>query len=720
MSQPVTLSPAAGRYRYPVAPRQDLVEERHGLRIADPYRWLEDPASPQSAEWSTAQETLFAAERSRWRGTGHWRERLTALAGREQTSAPLCRGRRLFFLRRPAGAEHPVLLVREDGVERPLLDPAAIDPSGGTTLERVTPSLEGHLVACQLSAAGVEDTVLRVLDAATGETVDGPAGRLRRSPVAWLPGGQAFYYVRRLPPGLHPGEERYHRRVYLHRLGTDPDDDVLVFGEGRPKTQFYAVSLTPDGRWLAITATDGTDPATDVWLADLESSSPHRPALRHVDQQPPGRTWLRIAPGTGPRDPMWLFTTSGAARGRIVTASPAAPGPQSWRELIPQRPDAVLTDFAVLTGPGPAACGGPLGLAAWTRHAVAEITVHRLADGAQVGTVPLPGDGRIGPLSVPPHERHLAWFSYTDHVTDQVVLCFDGRTGQVSRWPLAGPSGGHGETTRRAGPAARVSRGQCTSRDGTVVRTFVISPAGRPDRPRPAILTGYGGFGVSMSPSYTPDALAWVQAGGVFAVACLRGGGEEGGDWHQAGRGTRKQNVFDDFDAVSDALVAQGWTTPGQLGIMGGSNGGLLMGAALTQHPEKYGAVVCIAPLLDMARYELSGLGPSWRPEYGTADDPQQLRNLLAYSPYHHVTEGTRYPPVLFAVFDGDTRTDPLHARKMCAALQQAGPQQTVLLRLERGTGHGRRAASRERALQADCLSFFGHHLVLPGAGAES
>jgi prolyl oligopeptidase len=264
--------------------------------------------------------------------------------------------------------------------------------------------------------------------------------------------------------------------------------------------------------------------------------------------------------------------------------------------------------------------------------------------------------------------------------------------------------------------AGRVTAGQKAfqSRDGTTIRMFVISQTGCPDRPRPAILTGYGGFGASMSPKFSEQVLAWVNAGGVFAVACLRGGREEGEEWHLSGCGEHKQNVFDDFHAAADYLVEVGWTSPRQLAIMGGSNGGLLVGAALTQHPEKYAAAVCMSPLLDMARYELSGLGPSWVPEYGSADDPAQLRTLLSYSPYHRVTPGTAYPPVLFTVSDGDTRVDPLHARKMCAALQRAssgnGP---VLLRLERGVGHGVRAASRAAALQAECLAFLARHLGL-------
>jgi prolyl oligopeptidase len=243
---------------------------------------------------------------------------------------------------------------------------------------------------------------------------------------------------------------------------------------------------------------------------------------------------------------------------------------------------------------------------------------------------------------------------------------------------------------------------------------FIVAPSGVPDRPRPTILTGYGGFGASMVSAYLPEALAWAKAGGVYAAACLRGGREEGEQWHQDGRGPHKQNVFDDFDAAADHLVRTGWTTPGRLGILGRSNGGLLVGATVTQHPEKYGAVVCLAPLLDMVRYERSGMGPSWVPEYGSAEDPEQLSTLLAYSPYHRVEPGIAYPPVLLGVADGDTRVDPLHARKMCAALQFAssGPG-PVVLRAEHGVGHGMRSLSSSVALQADCLAFLATHLGL-------
>jgi prolyl oligopeptidase len=287
------------------------------------------------------------------------------------------------------------------------------------------------------------------------------------------------------------------------------------------------------------------------------------------------------------------------------------------------------------------------------------------------------------------------------------VYRYDARSGEVSRWAQAP---GAVEV-----PDVLTRQVTFTSRDGTEVRMLVISAGdgnqdGRPAHPRPAILYGYGGFGISMAPAYSASILAWVEAGGVYAVAALRGGGEEGEDWHRAGMREHKQSVFDDFHAAAEALIAGGWTTPEQLGISGGSNGGLLVGAALTQRPDLYRAVVCSAPLLDMVRYERFGLGQTWNDEFGTAADPVELRWLLGYSPYHQVRPGTRYPATLFTVFDNDTRVDPVHAWKMCAALQHATsapwPERPILLRREREVGHGARAVSRSVMLSADTLAF--------------
>jgi prolyl oligopeptidase len=695
---------------YPPAARLDLVERRHGVAIADPYRWLENASDPRTVAWMRAQDELFGAVAAGWPGRERWRAEVTRLRETGWLSPPLVRGGRTFFACHEAGSEHPVVRVTENGATRVLVDPLAWDPDGKVVLEAWQPSVEGDLLAFQLSANGTEDCLLRVLDVRTGQVVDGPVDRVRRSPVAWLPGGQRFYYVRRLPPELNPGEERYHRRVFLHRVGSDPGHDVNVFGDGRDKTQFYTVSVTQDGRWVTISATRGTAPAVESWLADLSAGRPEQPGWRKVHQHAPARTRLHVAPGCGPDDPVWLRTDRHAPRGRVMVASPAHLGEDDWRDLIGERPSAVLTGLAVLGGP---AIGRRLGLVSWTRHAVSELTVHDLVDGKECARVPLPGTGSVGSLVVQPADGHVAWFHYTDHFTPMTVLRYDASTGTLTRWPDEGD--------RVSPPDVTVRRMTARSKDGTPVRGFVISGSGDPDRPRPAIVTGYGGFGVSNSPSYSPMALAWVRAGGVFAVACPRGGGEEGREWHLTGRGPHKQNTFDDFDAFASHLVHAGWTSHSRLGILGGSNGGLLVGAALTQHPEKYAAAVCVSPLLDMARYELTGLGPSWVPEYGTAEDPGQLRTLLSYSPYHRVAAGTDYPAVLFLVAGGDTRVDPLHARKMCAALQHAsrGPG-PVLLGVEQGVGHGARAVSRQVAQDGDCLAFFGAHLGLEPQGERA
>jgi prolyl oligopeptidase len=697
---------------YPPAQRLDLTEDLFGHPVADPYRWLEDPASPATRDWLAAQDALAGEQLDVLPGRASLADRIGQLMAAGYISAPVWRGERQFFIRRQASQEHGVLLTAALGEpERVLVDPTALDPSGGSTLDAWQPDKEGRLLAYQISSGGDEESLLRVLDVASGLDVDGPISRTRYSPVAWLPGGGAFYYVRKLPPqDVPPGEEQFHRRVYLHAVGRPPEEDVLIFGEGLDKTNYYGVSVSRDGRWLVVSAAQGTAPRNDLWLADLTASPLTAPALREVQAGVDARTSLRA----GRDGRLYVFTDSGAPRGRLAVADPAQPGPGNWRDLIPEDPAAVLSDYAILDG---GELGRPVLLAAWTRHAISEITVHDLATGERTGRLALPGPGgtggtsrlgTTGGISERPEGGHEAWFGYTDNTTPVTIQHYDARTGQVSEWVHA-----PGAVTV---PGVRTQQVTYQSKDGTDVRMLIISPAsgtspeGQPSQPRPAILYGYGGFGISMSPAYSATILAWVEAGGVYAIASLRGGGEEGEDWHRAGMRSHKQNVFDDFHAAAGKLIADGWTTPGQLGIYGGSNGGLLVGAAITQRPELYTAAVCSAPLLDMVRYERFGLGPTWNDEYGTASDPVELAWLLGYSPYHHVRDGVSYPATLFTVFDNDTRVDPVHAWKMCAALQHATtarwPDQPILLRRESEVGHGARAVSRSVALAADVLSF--------------
>ena len=550
------------------------------------------------------------------------------------------------------------------------------------------------------------------MDVRTGEVVDGPhrPGALLPRRLA-APAAGTFFYVRRLDPADLPEQERqYHRRVYLHRLGTDAAADVEVFGAGRDMTTYYGVTVSMDGRWLVLSASAGTAPRNDVWIADLGAGDLSRPTLREVVAGRDAQTAAQ--PGRDGR--LYVFTDLDAPRGRLAVTDPADPGPDTWRDLLPHDAEAVLEDFAVLDGPQTA--GSPVLLAAWTRHAVGEISVHDLATGTRRpgtgGQVPLPGLGTLGGLAERPEGGHEAWFVYTDTTTPPHVHRYDARDGSVVVW--ASPPG------TVAVPDVVTRQVVATSADGTPVRCFVTARAdstsadGTPRSPAPTILYGYGGFAVSLTPSYSASALAWVEAGGVYATANLRGGAEEGEAWHRDGMLAAKHHTFEDLHAVAEHLVGTGWTSPDRLTISGGSNGGLLVGAALTQRPDLYAAVLCSAPLLDMVRYQLHGLGVSWTEEYGDAGDPEQLGWLLSYSPYHAVREGVDYPAVLFTVFDSDSRVDPLHARKMAAALQHAtAAARPVLLRRERDVGHGARALSRTVALVADTLAFAAAHTGL-------
>lgn len=652
-------------------------DEIHGHRISDPFRELEDSAGERTQSWNAEQDALFAAAARQWPERESLRDELGKLFNTGYVSAPRWYGGRAFSLRREPGQEHAVLVVTEpSGEQRTLIDPAALDPAGTTTLDVWQPSPEGELLAYGLSRGGTEWAELAVLDVTTGALVDGPVDRTRHPSIAWLPGGQGYYYNRFLTTD-DSSAERLHQRIYRHRLGSDPAADVEVFGAGLPRASFLGVRASRDGRRLAVTVSRGTDARNDVWLADLTAAE---------------LTFTPLVVGedalTYPRfdelSRLWVLTNRGAPRWRVCRI-----GDSGWEEIIPADPEAVAESFALLEEAG-------LLVLSRRRHAVSEISVHDLSTGAFVRGFELPGIGSVTELSGRP-EGGTVWLSYTDYTTPPVVLSADAESGALELPP------------RDASLRTRQIRYE--SYDGTPVHMFVIEPA-TGSGPRPTVLYGYGGFNIAMTPAYSPLIQAWVARGGAYAVANLRGGSEEGEAWHRAGMREHKTNVFDDFAAASDWLVDQGVTTRDRLGIYGRSNGGLLVGAAMTRHPEKYAAVLCSAALLDMVRYERFGLGELWNGEYGRSADPAEFEWLLSYSPYHHVTPGADYPATLFLVFEGDTRVDPLHARKMCALVQQStGGTRPILLRRETGVGHSSRAISREVELAADELAFLAAEL---------
>jgi prolyl oligopeptidase len=399
------------------------------------------------------------------------------------------------------------------------------------------------------------------MDVTTGETVDGPIDRTSQAPMAWLPGGAAFYYQRQLAHDQVPaGQEKYHRRIYLHRVGTDPDRDVLVFGEGLPRTAYpVPVAVSRDGRWLRLDVDWGA--RIDTHLADLAAGGIEAPRFTVFQQDVDAIS----APSFGRDGRIYVLTDREAQNRRLCVADLNHLDYAHWHTVLPEDPEAVLHEVAILDGGQPER---PLLLALRSRHALSELTLHDLATGELVASVPTPGPGTITELREHPDGGPFAWFSYTDDRSPPSVYRFDARTGDMT---VQAPSPGGVEVG-----AVEVKQVTYTSRDGTAIRMFILSPAGQPDRPRPAILYGYGAFGSSRTPVFSALRLAWVQAGGVYAIANVRGGGEEGKAWHRAGMKENKQNTFDDFHAAGDYLVDQGWTTRAQLGIHGGSAGGLL------------------------------------------------------------------------------------------------------------------------------------------------
>ena len=677
--------------RYPETTRLDLVERIHGHDVADPYRWLEDGLAPETQVWLAAQDALCRPYLDSLPGRERWSKRLRELMV-GFLGKPYAVGNRLFFMRRLPDEQHAVLFVEEGGEARPLVDVNAMSAEALVTLDGWQPSVEGDLLAYQISEGGDEEANLYVLDVSTGEVVDGPIDRVRYSNVAWLPGGREFYFTRRLPPAAVPeGEAQFHRRVYRHTLGDNPDNDVEVFGAGRDKTTYYGVDVSRDGRWLVVMAHLGTAPRNDVYLADLARDGVLRPVQEGEDVD----TGAHVADDGR----LYLLTNRGAPRRRLMVADPERPGPDRWRDLIAES-DGVLTDFTVTDSSV---------VAVHERHAVQRVAVHRRETGEKAADVELPG---LGVVMVGSRQDggDDVWIGYSDYVCPFAVFELDVRTGGIREWrPQPSVPEISGISVRQV---------EYDSKDGTRVRMFVLAREDvELDSDRPTILYGYGGFNISLTPVYDVDALAWVEAGGVYAVANLRGGSEEGEEWHRAGMRADKQNVFDDFIAAAEWLVSAGYTSPGRLAVMGGSNGGLLVGAALTQRPDLFRAVVCSAPLLDMVRYELFGLGESWNDEYGTARDPEEFEWLYSYSPYHRVQDGVAYPAVLFTSFDSDTRTDPLHPRKMCAALQWAtSSSHPVLFRRESDVGHSVRSVDRSIHLMTDMLVFLADQLGLDHA----
>ncbi|MEV0972713.1 prolyl oligopeptidase family serine peptidase [Microtetraspora glauca] len=689
------------RFFYPDAWRSDTVEDLFGFPISDPYRWLEDGNDARVRDWAAAQDRLFHGYRAEWHEKQSWASLLDQVSSFGVSEPPMVRGSVMFLAEQLRGDEQRRLLVVDaEGNRRVLVDPAEIDPSGHTGLYAWWPSREGERVAVQMEVAEQPGSDIIVLDVRIGEAVDGPLPRARNTSLAWLPGGDAFYYVSRVPDEeLAPDDMRLHRRVRLHRIGSPWQTDAVVFGGDDAPDHYYGLTVSADGRYLAITAIAGPASHNDVYVAELiDQEAPH--FVKVVDGS---TTQARVLPRFLADNNLLLVTDYQAPCGRICLAHRHDTDPAAWRTLVAEDRQAPLDECLVLDDP---ALPRPLLLVARDRHGTSTLTLHDLAGGRPLTGLPLPGAGVVSSLRTNiPHGRH-AWFSYCDATTPPTIYRYDatsGRTEQETGTTLAG------HTAEIRSRSVRYRAG-----DGTEITLFLFTPAEEHEGPRPTLLYGYGSFGMPMRPWFFPTAAAWVSAGGTYAVACVRGGGEEGQSWHDAGRGPHKHRAISDFNDAATWLIDTGRTTRDQLAIYGQSAGGLLVTAAATQRPDLYAAVIAEGPLCDMVRYEHFGLGCTWTDEFGTASRPEQLQWLLTYSPYHNITPGASYPAFLLAGAVTDLQTGEAHVTKMCAALQNAtGSDRPILMRREPDTAHAASPASKERALAADILAFAGKYTGL-------
>ena len=675
----------------PSAPRGDDADVLHGERIADPYRWLES-GGEATAAWTRAQNARTRGALDAVPERAHFAARLRELLGVGLLGVPYPAGDRVFFERRATGERQSVLFVREGDATRALVDPNGLDPDGLITIDWWYPSPDGSLVAYGLSRGGTEMSTLHVIDVAAGTDRPDVIPFTQRSKVSWA--GDGFYYTVHPAPGSVPkGDEHYFRKVRFHRLGDDRARDVEIFGSGQPKETIVGVEADARGQWVALAAYEGWS-RNDLHLLDAASGS-IRPVVVGAD----GISQPAMAAGR-----LFLRTNVGSPNYRVDVVDPAT---LERRTIVPES-EHPIESFDVTRS-----------------HVIVHTLVNAVSrlsiwshDGRHEGDLELPPfaalldkGSAVSPIADPTGDR----FGYTvDSFTrPPVAYVADARTGDSDTVAsLDVPAGFEPD-------AIAVEQELYTSKDGTAVPMFLIHRRDvRPSGDVPAILNGYGGFNISRTPAYSAAAAAWIEAGGLYVVANLRGGAEFGERWHRAGMRANKQNVFDDFAAAAEALIARGWTSPPHLGISGGSNGGLLVGAAMTQRPELFAAVACAVPLLDMLRYQNFLIARFWIDEYGSAEDPGQFRWLRAYSPYHNVRAGTRYPAVLFTTAEGDSRVDPGHARKMTALLQwlqRDDPDAVTLLRVDRDAGHGiGKPLDKQVDDVSDQLAFFAWRLGLP------
>ena len=673
---------------YPPARKSDVEDTYHGVRVADPYRWLEDADSAETTAWVEAQNRLT---RTALQGPVRERlvEQLTALYDYPRTGVPFTRGGRYFFTHNTGLQDQPVLYVQEglNGAPRVLLDPNVRQGDAPVALTAIAVNDAGTLVAYGLSQSGSDRQDVFVRDVATCADRADRLQWVKFVSIAWEKDGGGFYYTRFPQPGtVPPGDENYFNSVWYHRLGDSQDRDLLVFHKPGERETVFGIEISDDDRWAVITAFSGSSDKSEIYLVDrLATGAEPVPIFTGF------RSAYSFIEAAGAR--LFFRTDERAPRGRIICVDPLNTGAAPV-EIVPESPDKLSLGLII-------------------RHTLVAAYLHNASDrlllfevsGKPAGTIDLPTIGSITGVTGRPDDQEM-FVGFTSFVSPPANYRYDFRSNQLS------PFGASADPIDRSG--YETTQVWYPSSDGTMISMFLVRRAGlQKDGCRPVLLSGYGGFNINLTPAFDPANFALMDWGGICAVANLRGGGEYGEAWHEAGMFERKQNVFDDFIAAAEWLVASGYSNPKKIAIEGGSNGGLLTAAVMLQRPDLFGAVVCRVPVDDMLRYHRFTVGRFWICEYGCADDPAQFPYLYKYSPLHNVRENVKYPPVLITTADTDDRVSPGMAKKLAATLQAAGGgHSTVLIRVETKAGHGMgKPVSKMIEEDADIFAFLFRHL---------
>jgi prolyl oligopeptidase len=663
----------AADLKYPTTRKDDVTDNYFGTKVADPYRWLEDDNSAETKAWVTEQNKVTFGFLAGIPAREKIKERLKKVWNYERFGTPFERGGRYFYTYNSGLQNQAVLYVADklDGEGRALLDPNTLSKDGTTSLTEVEPSEDGALLVYGVSKAGSDWQEFRVRDVATGKDREDLIQWVKFSGASWMKDGSGFFYSRYDAPNegdTLKGKNEF-QKLYFHKLGTPQSADVLVYERKDHADWGIHGGVTEDGRYLVLTITQGTDPKNRVFYKDLTPGADAKivELLNDFDAD------YGLIHNDGP---VFYFRTDlDAPRYRVIAIDTRKPERASWREVIPQTADKLDSVGAV---------GGKF-FCEYLKDARSEVKVFVLADGKLTGggALALPGIGSVGGFGGKWEDTHT-FFSYTSYTEPGAIYRLEVASGGSRLWkkPAVDFDSAAFETRQVF----------YKSKDGTRVPMFITMRKGtKLDGSAPTILYGYGGFNIPMTPGFAISRAVWLEMGGVYAVANLRGGGEYGKEWHLAGTKLRKQNVFDDFIAAAEYLIAEKYTSPAKLAIKGGSNGGLLVGACMTQRPELFGAAIPAVGVMDMLRFHKFTIGWAWKSDYGSSENADEFKALLAYSPLHNLKPGTRYPATMVTTADHDDRVVPAHSFKFAARLQEChakdGPP--VLIRIETSAGHG-------------------------------